>query len=76
MHSSGRAYPTSAHVRHRSCRSLGGGTQAKTPLALVVDGPVPIRALPRSRYRCSSRRGSHFGLDFLSPPGAGEKGGP
>jgi hypothetical protein len=32
------------------------GRQGKTSLAHAVDGPVPIHALPRPRYRFSSRR--------------------
>jgi hypothetical protein len=46
------------------------------PLASVVDSPIPIRALPRPKYRCSSPPNSPPSLDFPTPPGAGEKGKP
>jgi hypothetical protein len=52
----------------------GGGKASENSLAQVVDGPVPIRAPPRPRYRFSSRRNSPPSLDFLAPPGVGEKG--
>jgi hypothetical protein len=46
---------------------MGGKASEKT-LAHVVDGPVPIHALPRPRYRCSSRHSSLPSLDFPTPP--------
>jgi hypothetical protein len=55
---------------------LGGGRHAKHTLAEVVDGPVPIHALPRPRYLHSSRRTSPASLDFPTTPGARERGSP
>jgi hypothetical protein len=50
-----------------------GERPAKDHLARVVDGPVPIHALPRPRYRSSSRRNTPPSLDFPIPPRDGER---
>jgi hypothetical protein len=51
---------------------MGGASKRETP-AHVVDGQVPIHALPVRDNRYSSRRSSPPSLDFLFPPGAGKK---
>jgi hypothetical protein len=53
-----------------------GGKACGNSLAQVVDGPVPVHALPRPTYRCSSRRSSPPSLGFPTPPKAGERGSP
>jgi hypothetical protein len=50
----------------------GGGGQAKSPLANVVDDPVSIDAHPLRDKRCSSRRSFLPSLGFSSTSRAGK----
>jgi hypothetical protein len=55
------------------CAGARGKKRAIIPRALVVEGPVPIRALPRPRCRCSSRRSLPPILNLLLLRGLGRK---